>query len=78
MAPPPPHPTVRFRLGVAVWTMQGPPHHGVGEVDFYATPKNKEQAALSAFQRQFRPAAGGCDGESHSVQDGRCRMRDSA
>lgn len=51
---PPPHPTVNFRLHINVWTRQGPPHHGVGEIDFYATPKNREHASLMGrFYRLF-------------------------
>lgn len=51
---PPPHPTVWIALGNAVWTEQGPPHHRVGHLHFYMTPKSKEHAALAArFFRLF-------------------------
>lgn len=51
---PPPHPTIRFRLGNRIWLEQAPPHHGVGEIDFYATPKSKEHASLAGrFYRLF-------------------------
>lgn len=48
---PPPHPSVRFRLGGYI-REQPVPHPDLGDLEFYATPKNKEHLALAA--RVFR------------------------